>query len=37
MTGYSVIKSKDALPIVKISNTANLVEFRFALDVNFGT
>jgi hypothetical protein len=37
MTGYSVIKSRDALPIVKFSNTANLVEFRFALDVNFGT
>jgi hypothetical protein len=36
MTGYSVVKTPEALPIVKISNTANLVEFRFALDVNFG-
>lgn len=36
LTGYSKVNSKDALPIVKISNTANLVEFRFALDVNFG-
>jgi hypothetical protein len=37
MTGYSVIKTTDALPVVKVSNTANLIEFRFALDVNFGT
>jgi hypothetical protein len=36
MTGYSVVKTEFSLPIVKISNTANLVEFRFALDVNFG-
>ena len=34
MTGYSVVKSQDSLPIVKVSNTANLVEFRFALDVD---
>ena len=34
MTGYSVVKSPDLLPIVKVSNTANLVEFRFALDVD---
>jgi hypothetical protein len=34
MTGYSVVKSPDSLPIVKVSNTANLVEFRFALDVD---
>ena len=37
LTGYSVVKSQDALPIVKIPNTANLVEFRFALDVDLGT
>ena len=37
LTGYSVVKSQDALPIVKFSNTANLVEFRFALDVDLGT
>jgi hypothetical protein len=36
MTGYSVVKTESALPIVKVSNTANLVEFRFALDVDFG-
>jgi hypothetical protein len=37
MTGYSVVRSPDILPIVKVSNTANLVEFRFALDVDLGT
>jgi hypothetical protein len=36
LTGYSAVKSKDALPIVKIPNTANFIEFRFALDVDFG-
>jgi hypothetical protein len=34
LTGYSVVRSSDALPIVKVPNTANLVEFRFALDVD---
>jgi hypothetical protein len=34
MTGYSVVKSQDSLPVVKVSNTSNLVEFRFALDVD---
>jgi hypothetical protein len=34
MTGYSVVKSSDLLPIVKVPNTTNLVEFRFALDVD---
>jgi hypothetical protein len=33
LTGYSVVKTSNALPIVKESNTANLVEFRFAMDV----
>ena len=37
LTGYSVVKSSDLLPIVKVSNTANLVEFRFALDVDLDT
>jgi hypothetical protein len=37
MTGYSVVKSQDSLPIVKVANTANLVEFRFALDVDLDT
>lgn len=34
LTGYSVVKTPDLLPIVKVPNTANLVEFRFALDVD---
>jgi hypothetical protein len=37
LTGYSVVKSPDLLPIVKVSNTANLVEFRFAIDVDLDT
>jgi hypothetical protein len=34
MSGYSVVRSPNELPIVKVANTANLVEFRFALDVD---
>jgi hypothetical protein len=34
MSGYSVVRSASELPIVKVANTANLVEFRFALDVD---
>jgi hypothetical protein len=37
LTGYSVVKTPDLLPIVKVPNTANLVEFRFALDVDLDT
>lgn len=33
LTGYTVTKTSDGLPIVKSPNTANLVEFRFAMDV----
>lgn len=33
MTGYSVSKTTDGLPIIKNPNTANYVEFRFAMDV----
>lgn len=33
LTGYSVIKNTDGLPIVKAPNTENYVEFRFAMDV----
>ena len=33
MTGYSVIKNKDAATIIKAANTTNYIEFRFALDV----
>ena len=36
LTGYSVVRSPNSLPIVKIANTANLIEFRFALDVDLG-
>jgi len=34
LTGYSVIKNSDALPIVKSPNTSNLIEFRFAIDID---
>jgi hypothetical protein len=34
MSGYSVVRSPNLLPIVKVANTANLVEFRFAIDVD---
>jgi hypothetical protein len=33
LTGYSVIKNSDALPIIKAPNTENYIEFRFAMDV----
>lgn len=33
LTGYSVIKNQDAATIVKVANTTNFVEFRFAIDV----
>jgi len=33
LTGYSVIKSPGAKPIIKSANTTNYIEFRFALDV----
>ena len=33
LTGYSVIRTDDARPIVKDANSSNLVEFRFGLDV----
>jgi hypothetical protein len=31
MTGYSVVKTLDAKPIVKIANTTNYIEFRFGI------
>jgi hypothetical protein len=34
LTGYSVVKNSDALPIVKRENTSNFVEFRFAIGVS---
>ena len=34
MTGYSVVRTEDGLPIVKESNTKSIVEFRFAIDVD---
>ena len=33
LTGYSVIKNSNALPIIKAPNTENYIEFRFAMDV----
>lgn len=33
LTGYTVLKSEGSRPIVKEANTANLTEFRFAMDV----
>jgi hypothetical protein len=33
MTGYSVIKNTNAEPIIKLANTTNYIEFRFAMDV----
>jgi hypothetical protein len=33
LTGYSPVKSPDALPILKDTNTKNFVEFRFAMGV----
>ena len=33
LTGYSVVKSDGALPIVKASNTSNYIEFRIAIGV----
>jgi len=33
LTGYSVIKNIDSKTITKLSNTTNLIEFRFAMDV----
>lgn len=34
LTGYSVISSSGAKPVVKLANTTNFVEFRFALEVD---
>ena len=33
LTGYSVIRTIDSLPIIKNANSSSLVEFRFGLDV----
>lgn len=34
LTGYTVVKTDNGLPIIKEPNSANLVEFRFAMDVS---
>lgn len=34
LTGYSVIRNNDSLPIVKRPNTANFIEFRFSIGVD---
>lgn len=33
LTGYSVMRTQDAMTIVKSANTTNYIEFRFGLDV----
>lgn len=33
LTGYSVVKTQDAETVVKLENTNNMVEFRFAIGV----
>ena len=33
MTGYTVIKTEDGLPVVKEANSSNLVEFRYGMNV----
>lgn len=33
LTGYSVVRTPDGQPIIKATNTSNMVEFRFGLDV----
>lgn len=33
LTGYSVVKTPQAMPIIKSANTTNYIEFRFGLDV----
>jgi len=33
LTGYTVVKTDNGQPIIKEPNSANLVEFRFAMDV----
>jgi hypothetical protein len=33
LTGYSVMKTDGALPIVKLANTSNFIEFRIAVGV----
>jgi hypothetical protein len=33
LTGYSLIKTENGYPIIKESNTSNLIEFRFGMDI----
>ena len=33
LTGYSVIKTDNGYPVIKESNTSNLIEFRFGMDI----
>jgi hypothetical protein len=33
LTGYSVVKNNDSLPIVKLPNTSNFIEFRISVGV----
>jgi hypothetical protein len=33
LTAYTVIKSSDSLPIVKLNNTKSFIEFKYVVDV----
>jgi len=33
LTGYSLVKTPNGYPVIKESNTSNLIEFRFGLDI----
>lgn len=33
MTGYSVIRTTDGQPVIKLPNTSGMIEFRFVMDV----
>jgi hypothetical protein len=34
MVGYDIIKTSDALPIIKEENSTNYLEYRFGVGVN---
>lgn len=36
LTGYTAVKTENGLPVVKSPNSSNFVEFRFALETDFG-
>jgi hypothetical protein len=36
LTGYTVLKTDDELPVIKNPNSSNFIEFRFAFETGFG-